>query len=52
MVGFEQEYWVTDRDGIPLGWQLDKDFCHDSKISYFIIANNLPYCETLKGFDQ
>ena len=29
--GFEQEYWVTDRDGIPLGWQLDKDFRHDGK---------------------
>ena len=25
--GFEQEYWMTDRDGIPLGWQLDKEFC-------------------------
>ena len=29
--GFEQEYWVTDRDGIPIGWEMNKEFRHDSK---------------------
>ena len=38
--GFEQEYWVADRDGIPLGWQLDKDFRHDSKNEKLLWRND------------
>lgn len=30
-IGFEQEYWVTDRDGIPLGWEMNKNFIHHER---------------------
>ena len=47
--GFEEEYWITDRDGIPLGWELNKDFVDNSKtlqcstyeILYFILYRNI-----------
>ena len=32
--GFEQEYWITDLDGLPLGWQLNPEFVHDSKFVF------------------
>ena len=32
--GFEQEYWITDLDGLPLGWQLNPEFVHDSKLVF------------------
>ena len=48
--GFEEEYWVTDRDGIPLGWEMNKDFIHNSKtLSYSIYVN---YTLVLKNYNQ
>ena len=46
--GFEEEYWVTDRDGIPLGWEMNKDFIHNSKTFSFSICIHVNYTSVSK----